>query len=175
MKKTIIDILLFILDWTWCLPQILIGRIKSAAWYASLCKAEDASLKVIKDLEKKYRCEIYLVKRESRNEHRFFKKISGSGIGRYICLTETEPDNGAIDDEATVRHEIGHVIQSRILGPFFVLVMICSPLYNLKSRSLEKQGWTWEQLVRWYYSRWCEAWADTLAKVDREKWIEARK
>ena len=140
-----------------------------------MCPAQDASLERVKRKEKEWRCKIYLVKRESRDEHWFWKKISGSGIGRYICLAEAEPGNGEIDDEETIAHEYGHIITSRITGPFFILVMICSPLYSLKSRKLKKRGWAWEQVVRWYYSRWCEKLADILAGVNREKWIEERK
>ena len=176
MQKTFVDILLFILDWTWCFPQTVIGRVLSRGWKNNLAPANDADLLWIKRKEKEWRCKIYLVKKESRDKHWFWQKVSGFGCGRYICLTEAEPDNGEIDDLETVMHEHGHIIFSRITGPFFMLLCgIPSPAGNLINRWQAKhKGWTWEQLVTWYYNQPWEKCADILGGVDRTKWIKER-
>ena len=171
MKK-IIDVLLFVLDWTWCFPQSLVGFIKSRWWKNSLGKCLDGQLDWIKNFEREKRVKIYLVSRQDRDEHWFFKNVSGSGISRYISLIECNPSDGYVDDKETIKHEYGHTLQSRILGPLFPLsVGIASPLFNLKGRKLKKQGWSWKKRVTWYYSRWCERWADILGKVNRQEWI----
>jgi|GEM_PF-4574832 len=175
IKEKIIDILLFVLDWTWCIPQTLAGTIKAKWGSGVLCKAKDASLAQIKQREKEWRVTILLFCRKSREEHWLFQKISGSGMGRNIFLYETEPDNGEIDDPETIKHEYGHILFSRITGPFFLpTVGIFSPMYNLIGRKKMKNGMTWPGMAKWYYSRWCERVADKLAKVDRKKWLEER-
>jgi len=175
-KEKIIGVLLWIIDWTWASPQNIVGYILSRGWKNNLCAAKDASLDLIKQKEKEWRAKIYLVCYENKAAHWFWKNVSGFGCGRYICLTETEPDNGEVDDPETVEHEWGHIFFSRIVGPFFLLLCgIPSPSGNLISRYQKKHfGWTWEQVVRWYYNLPWEKVADKLAGVDRDKWIKDR-
>jgi len=174
VKNIVIDVLLFILDWTWCLPWNVIGRVKSYFWKETMQPATNATIKWIKDFERKWRVKIYLVESADRTEHWFWRFISGSGIGRFISLCETSPDDSKVNDTCTIKHENGHVITCRILGPFFILVVIFSPAYNLIGRKKMKNGMTWLETAKWYYSRWCEKLADFFGKVDRKAWLDAR-
>jgi len=63
--------------------------------------------------------------------------------------------------EKTKNHEYGHSLQSRMLGPVYLLVVgLPSSLFNLLTRLdfLNPNG---------YYSRYPENWADKLGKVKR--------
>jgi len=88
--------------------------------------------------------------------------ISGVSLGKYIILKEFQ------DGVKTVLHEYGHSKQSLILGWLYLLIIgIYSAVFcNLWDRLFHKH-WTAEQRHKWYYSRWCEAWADRLGGVKR--------
>jgi len=168
-------VLLWLLDWTWCLPQTLAGYIASRYWLDNLAPAEGFGAAVIpwiKEHEEKWGVKIYLVTPKSKAGHWFLNVISGFGCGRYICLVDAIPNNGIVDDEDTVSHEHGHIITGRIIGPLFLLVMIYSPLFcNLLGRWKMKHGWTWLHMATWYYQQWCEWLADKLGHVDRKAWL----
>lgn len=69
----------------------------------------------------------------------------------------------------TFLHEHGHRIQSRILGPFYLLIVgIPSALRNLYSRYLFRKGVPVSLIKRWYYSQFPENWADKLMNIKRE-------
>ena len=79
-------------------------------------------------------------------------RIFGISLGEYIILW-----SGAND--TTVRHEYGHAIQSRMLGPAYLLVVgLPSITMNLLSRVEVLR-------VERYYDRWPENWADKLGGV----------
>ena len=175
MKKKIIDILLFILDWTWCFLQTFIWYHLSRYWFDNLAPAEGFGAGVIpwiKEHEAKWRVKIYLVTPKSKYEHWFLQFISGFGCGRFICLPDAIPNNGKVDDVHTVGHENGHVITGRIIGLLFLLVIILSPLFNLIGRWLMKKGWTWLKMAKWYYNLPWEWIADKLGKVNRKEWLK---
>ena len=61
----------------------------------------------------------------------------------------------------TLRHEIGHSVQSRMLGWFYLLVIgLPSLIGNIYNRAKKKGS-------KWYYSQPWEAWADRLGGVQR--------
>ncbi|MCR5761665.1 MAG: hypothetical protein K6F82_06740 [Sphaerochaetaceae bacterium] len=67
--------------------------------------------------------------------------------------------------EKTEKHELGHSIQSRILGPLFLpLIAFPSTVWNLLSRMNNRVG-KWMALN--YYNTPWESWADKLGKVQR--------
>jgi hypothetical protein len=79
------------------------------------------------------------------------KKMSGGiSLGNFIFLDEYYSTK-----EAVIRHELGHVIQSHILGPIYLFsVGICS-LANAMFNFAEC-----------YHSWWPEAWANKLAGLE---------
>ena len=69
----------------------------------------------------------------------------------------------------TVLHERGHRVQSRILGPLYLLVVgLPSALLNNRWDVWFHKNWTSTQRTKWYYSRFPEAWADRLGGVVRK-------
>ena len=73
------------------------------------------------------------------------------------------------DIEDGMKHEYGHSIQSRILGPAYLLIIgIPSLLGNIYDRVFNKE-WKYSKSCRWYYNQPWEKWADKLGGVDREK------
>ena len=89
---------------------------------------------------------------------------SGISLGRYIILDTTF-------NETDMGHEYGHSIQSRYLGPFYLLIIgIPSIVGNIYDRIFHtpKYGWSWKDSCKWYYSQPWEKWADKLGDVERD-------
>ncbi len=80
-------------------------------------------------------------------------KIEGLSLGAYIFVDINIPEGTAI-----IKHEFGHVVQSRILGVLYIpVIVIPSYLWYLttdKFKSLEKH----------YYSFYTESWANKYIK-----------
>lgn len=101
----------------------------------------------------------------------FHRPLFGSGVclGEFIIidsLRQRRFEQGSTSTRkfcAVVRHEAGHRMQSRMLGPLYLLVIglpsLCGNLYN---RARNKGS-------AWYYSQPWEAWADRLGGVERGK------
>lgn len=143
--KRIADFFLFI----WQLPQNLAG-LAILAWHR------------IRGLE----CE----KQESYGLKWYkCKKIMDCGISLGDFIYMDLDTLRYYDLEMTLKHEHGHQIQSRILGPFYLPVIgLGSAVFcNLWQRFFQKK-WSSARRYRWYYSRWPENWADKLGKVDRK-------
>ena len=128
-----------ILLWAWQAPQNVIGLL----------------LLLFYKKEKQY---------HSLNGRLFFfteEMPSGISFGNYIIINRE--DRG--DD---MRHEYGHSIQSRILGPLYLIIIgLPSLAGNLYDRIAHKK-WSWEASCKWYYSQPWERWADRLGGVARE-------
>jgi len=87
--------------------------------------------------------------------NRFSRFISGGSFGGYILLPQRN------DYEKTVPHENGHSIQSKMLGPLYLVIIgLPSATGNLLARVSEK-------VRRNYYRLPWERWADILGGVDR--------
>ena len=85
---------------------------------------------------------------------------SGISLGNYIIMNREDREDG-------MRHEYGHSIQSRILGPLYLLIIgIPSACGNLYDRLFHKK-WPWPQQMKWYYNQPWEKWADKLGNVKR--------
>lgn len=75
----------------------------------------------------------------------------GVSLGNYIFLSERSGLREPVYD-----HEFGHCIQSRILGPLYLLTVgICSGIHAL----FYKGDGT-------YYKFWTERWANKLGKIE---------
>lgn len=93
---------------------------------------------------------------------------SGISLGNYIIMNREDKKEG-------MKHEYGHTIQSRILGPFYLIIIgIPSGLGNIydKTHHTKEKGWTDKRSAKWYYNLPWEKWADKLGKVDRKAYIE---
>ena len=70
----------------------------------------------------------------------------------------------------TVLHEYGHCIQSRRLGPLYLIIVgIPSILRNIYSRIFINNKMNYGDAYDWYYSGYPEKQADKLAAIDRPK------
>lgn len=80
---------------------------------------------------------------------------SGISLGDYIIF-----DSRIELSEIDVLHEYGHQLQSRMLGPLYLLIVgIPSLIGNIYSRIKKKDN-------KWYYSRFPENWADKLGGIN---------
>lgn len=140
----IIKKILKIILWIWQLPQHLI---------ALLIFAQN---KIRKGVCKKLQSENitwYKIK---------YIYDSGICLGNYIIL-----DSDKYVSLNDVKHEFGHSIQSKIFGPFYLIVVgIPSIVRNIFNRFFHKK-WTYLEKNKWYYSGYPENWADKLGKVNR--------
>lgn len=80
----------------------------------------------------------------------------GVTIGEYIIVGTKQ--------ETTVRHEYGHVLQSRILGPLYLIVI---GLPSLIHAWLNGAIGCCEKHDEGYYHFYTEKWADKLAGITR--------
>ena len=86
--------------------------------------------------------------------------VSGGSFGHIIILNQNYFYNEEYL-EKTKRHELGHSIQSLMLGPFYLFVVgIPSLINNLRARKNK-------EVYDTYYQRYPEKWADKLGAVDR--------
>jgi len=75
----------------------------------------------------------------------------GIALGRYIFLD--------VQMSSSVLHEYGHCLQSKMLGPLYLIVVgIPSMTMNLLTRAKILK-------VETYYKRWPESWAEKLGKT----------
>lgn len=164
--KTFKKILYMILDWTWCFPQTLLGAFvyvfiwKKDGTKEKYCKTGEFTF--VREFEKEYNVNVII-----RNyiDHvdgvwgndRLYRYLSGASLGRYIVL---KPNHTMTD----IKHEYGHVRQSRMLGPFYLIVVgIPSAINNLRSR---RNMTVYEN----YYNMYPEKWADRLGGVVRNRY-----
>ena len=75
----------------------------------------------------------------------------GISLGKYIIVYKKR--------ESTIRHEYGHCIQSKMLGPLYLIVVgIPSLIHAGFCRCINHD----------YSDFWCEKWADKLGGVKRK-------
>ena len=85
------------------------------------------------------------------------KMRGGISLGQYIIVNDKYKDYKG----DTEKHEYGHYLQSRYLGPLYLLV--------IGLPSLLWAAWWNERRGVSYYSFYTEKWADRLGKVKRDK------
>ena len=90
--------LLDILQWTWCLPQTLLGLVLKLCWKGKRDRYW-------------FNNQVYIVYNTTK------KNLGGISLGKYILL------GANMDTEKTIKHEYGHQLQSYILGPLYLLVI----------------------------------------------------
>lgn len=89
---------------------------------------------------------------------------SGISIGNYIIMNRK-------DMKDSMRHEYGHSVQSRILGPLYLLIIgLPSLLWNIIDRIIVEPAFGYKKSYNLYYSIPWEKWADKLGGVKRMKY-----
>lgn len=132
MKKFLL-IIKEVFLFAWSLPQNILGCL---LW--CICQCGGAYVHV-----------------ESGRVVTFWRSTGGVSLGSFIFMNQADSDN-------TFKHEFGHTLQSRILGPFYLFVI-----------GIPSIMWAWvrRKCRMWdvsYYSFYTEKWADKLGKVSRE-------
>lgn len=154
MKK----FLFYILQFTWCLPQTLVGLA-----VLLVCKVRKAD-----------------TLRYKRTVVSVYPNKQGSvSLGMFIMVhslpltTETDKMKFDVYDpklkmrigqaDTLLRHEHGHTIQSMILGPLFLLVIGLPSIVwaGLFDGYCQKHGVS-------YYSFYTERWADKISGIERK-------
>lgn len=142
--KTIIKIR----RWTWEFPQSLLGAILLPFYNRTRLKTF-----TYKDQE------VYI----------YDKFPGGISLGYYVLLDYNRYDwnnnNIRISLKNSIKHEVGHGIQSKWLGPLYLpFVGLLSGLHNLNCRRKRKKGIPYD-----YYKFFVESWADKLGGVKRNE------
>lgn len=128
----------FIVDWIWQLPQNLLGilwrRIKKDSIILEISNEDIRDVGAI----------AYLIK-------------AGGAVtlGKYVFISQTYRDQSM-----TIKHECGHVKQSKMLGPLYLIIIgIPSILHAWLNDYIgcdKKKGYS-----HWY----TEKWADKLMNI----------
>lgn len=128
--------------WLWQSPQNLCGII-----YRSISNSNRISV---------------IENNDSRNvDAKVYLQKSNGGItfGKYIFINQDY-----IDKEIIIKHECGHVKQSKILGPLYLLVIgIPSILHAWINKYL---GCCWKNGEYNYYHFYTEKWANKLMDIE---------
>lgn len=118
--------------WVWQLPQNLCG-----IFYRSISK--NNRIAVIENNDsRRVGAKVYLQ-----------KALGGVTLGKYIFISQDFHNK-----EEDIKHECGHVKQSKILGPLYLLIIGVPSLIHA---ALFK-GTTYEE----YYKFYTESWANKL-------------
>lgn len=123
----------FFIDWVWQLPQNLLGVLYK--------------LIILEDISH----EMYS---EAGDFHLYLKESNGGvTLGKYVFVYRRYNNLSHV-----VTHESGHVIQSRILGPLYLIVIgIPSILWAATHNAIAPQ-----KSYYWFYT---ERWANKLAGI----------
>lgn len=124
-----------ILEYLWQLPQNICGII----WRD--INSNTIIVEVGNEYASKIEAEVYLMKAKG-----------GVTLGKYIFINQTYEDKKDV-----IKHECGHVLQSKMLGPLYLIIIgIPSIIWaTLHSTFLSNIN---------YYKFYTEKWANELAK-----------
>ncbi len=91
--------------------------------------------------------------------------VSGISLGNYIIIKKE-------DWGETMCHEYGHSVDSRRLGPLYLIVIgLPSLLGNIYNRIFHS-NWKYSDSCEWYYNQPWEKSADKNGGVNRKVYIE---
>lgn len=141
-KKQWKRILLYSVYWTWCFPQTFIGLI----WFV-ICKIR--GFKTSKHNN-------YTIWTHDIN----YSPAGGVSLGMFIFCKDFDSKKYLYSTETVRDHEYGHVLQSLMLGWFYLIVI-----------GIPSIIWVWlsDKVNKDYYWFYTESWADKLGKVKRIK------
>jgi hypothetical protein len=99
-----------------------------------------------------------------------WKRIRHPTTGEILGTKDEEPNIDSIKHES-----IGHAKQSMMLGPLYLLLVgLPSVIVEWRNQNGFKGKKSNEEILRWRYEQYPEKWADQLAGIDREAYIQAR-
>lgn len=126
----------FLLDWVWQLPQNLCGL-----FYKNISENNRIALIENED-SRKVNAIVFLQ-----------YSLGGIVLGKYIFINQDYTDK-----EIIIKHQCGHVKQSKILGPLYLLVIGIPSLLH---------AWLHEYICTNtdYYHFYTEKWANKLMKI----------
>lgn len=140
----------YLLLWIWQLPQHILGILMLLYWKIT---------KSIHKVEKYKHTTVWWL---------YHKSFPGVSLGNYIFINKMlrYRDDDPYYDPFVVPHEYGHSIQSRMLGPLYLIVVgIPSFMQNVIAASwlkLSKNSPKAKEYALNYYNRYPENWADRL-------------
>lgn len=125
MEKNFFEWFIYVLLFIWQLPQNMVGFVM---WLY---------FKLSGDLE-------MIVKNKYSQVYRSKNMLGGISLGTFAFVS-----NNLGQNEVYVKHEIGHMWDSKLMGPLYLLIVGLPSLLNAMF------GFT-----KCYYSFFCEAWAN---------------
>ncbi|MFP4511220.1 MAG: hypothetical protein ACLFNQ_13945 [Spirochaetaceae bacterium] len=144
-----------ILQWTWELPQTLLGLVV----FLTVRLLDRGAT------TRRYRKSTVLTRTTVIN--------GGVSLGMFLFSFDYARGCGISRPDAQRRmdnHEWGHSVQSRYLGPAYLIVIgVPSVTRAIRSRFRRRRCRSRKELYddRWYYRGFPEAWADRLGGVRR--------
>lgn len=126
----------FICDWMWQLPQNLCGVV-----YKSISK-NNRIAEVENEDSRRVNAKVYLQ-----------RYIGGVTLGKYIFICQDYTNK-----EIVIKHECGHVKQSKILGPLYLIVIgLPSIIWAMTHKYIAPYNS--------YYDFYTEKWANKLMGI----------
>jgi len=146
-KKYLLITFFNLLFYLWQLPQHLLALVMRVILSRKIVKTNTVEFK------------------NHKHTISIFKAPSfGVSLGDYIFMDVRYSSVSQL-------HELGHSIQSRMLGIFYLpIVGISSSIFNNFYDRWFHKKWTNNRRIYWYYNRLVEKWADRLAGVERP-WV----
>ncbi|MBO4562858.1 MAG: hypothetical protein J5772_04520 [Clostridia bacterium] len=140
LPRPVKGILFHLLQWTWCLPQNILGALAAL---------------VLRGERFRYHGALVTVYRKTR----LLSNNSGFSLGSFIFMPEGWSD---YNKRHIVVHEYGHTVQSMMTGPFYLL-LIGLPSVMWSSRFTKRHAVYRTRGVR-YSDRYPERGADRLGE-----------
>lgn len=125
------------IKWIWQLPQNICGII----WY--IIKRKSIILKVHSNLISSLGAKVYVIK-------------AGGGVtlGKYIFISQTYKDKDRV-----IKHELGHVKQSIMLGPLYLIII---GIPSILHATMNNYIGCCKNNPKGYYHFYTEDWANRL-------------
>lgn len=125
------------IKWLWQLPQNICGIV----WRN--IKKNSIIIEVGNSMSKSVNAKVYLMK-------------AGGGVtlGNYIFISQTYQDQSEV-----IKHECGHVKQSKILGPLYLIII---GIPSIIHAAFNKYIGCCEKHEEGYYHFYTEKWANKL-------------
>lgn len=130
-----------IISWIWQLPQNICGIV----WRN--IKKENLITEVGNSMSESVNAKVYLMRARG-----------GVTLGKYIFISQAYQDQGEV-----IKHECGHVKQSKILGPLYLIII---GIPSILHATLNGCIGCCEKHKEGYYHFYTEKWANKLMEED---------
>jgi len=91
-------------------------------------------------------------------------KMGAISLGRYLIINQNNPSR------LLIAHERGHQVQSRRLGPLYLVVVGIPSITRVWWQNTRQANWPAAKRLRWYYSGWPESAANKHSGVTSPEW-----